>query len=274
MRKIWAIVVGLTACGSNHSGQQVDAPSPDSPSPDAQVFLDAPPPALNFSCLNNSAPSTATATVTLSGTVDEGTASGGTPGVAALAGASVDVCVTGAANCTGGNHLGTTKTTDASGNFTSDALTGNTPVDAFLKITKTNYRQTFIYPPSPFVADQGMIPALTFTNTNFGLLTLVLSVTQSPTKGVVIVAATDCSAVPMPVANATITLKQGGSDIAGTTQVDLGTLTMGMFDGLVVFNVPAGATDVGASYNGMTFRTHTVNVVAASDTLTTVKPGY
>ncbi len=47
-----------------------------------------------------------------------------------------------------------------------------------------------------------------------------------------------------------------------------------MFGGELYFNVPAGLTNVSATYNNMTFRAHDVTVVAGQMTATAVKPGY
>src|SRR5690349_7283311 len=91
-------VLALVACGSDNAtpDASIDAV------PDAKVWDDAPPgPTYDLSCSGNSAPTTATAQITLSGVVTNA-------GVAdnPVEGATVKACKAGAPDCTGSNQLG------------------------------------------------------------------------------------------------------------------------------------------------------------------------
>jgi hypothetical protein len=70
-----------------------------------------------------------------------------------------------------------------------------------------------------------------------------------------------------------VTVQQGGTMVGGTPQ-DLGLLSA-MAEGLfLVCDVPPGTTTIGASFDGMTFLSHDVNVTAATLVETEVRPGY
>src|SRR5579871_5232039 len=110
----------LAACGSSSSnkndgggggGGGIDAPGTGI---DAKVFMDAPGP---FSCVGDSAPTTANPNVTFSGTVSDVTI---VPmvGLSPASGATVDACTS---DCMNANKLGTA-TTDSSGAFSIGPL--------------------------------------------------------------------------------------------------------------------------------------------------------
>ncbi len=246
---------------------------------------DAPPdafePTFDLSCLGNPAPTTAAATVTLAGVaVEVAVTTGGMPQIQASHGATIDVCE---GTCAGGtgNFLLDTQTTAATGcpatgcPFTTDALsTGGTPLDVYLRVTKSTNRTTYLYPPSPLTANFANVPALTFTNTAIAFLGAV-GIMQDAAKGNLILAITDCSNMPITDTDRiALTIKQNGTAVAGTTE-----LNAAMFSGMLagtylVFNVPPGVIEIGATYKGMTLRAHNVTVVAGATTASTVRPGF
>lgn len=269
-------LLALAACGSDHA-KDIDASIKiaDAP-PDMKVFEDAPPPMFDFSCMGNAAPTTATATVTLSGTVRQVSINGTTPSIDPLANATVDACDAATATCTGQSKLGTA-TSDAMGDFSIAPISTNMmPLDAYLQMTAQGSRTVLTYPASPFVADQGNIPMLTFTPEAIAALQFLGCTQNDALNGMVGVAVTDCANMPITdAANLTITIKQGGSPVTGTTVINLGMLQQQAAGVYIVCNVPEDAsTEVGATYKTMALRAHNVKVVKATTTATILRPGY
>ena len=243
--------------------------------PDAKEFLDAPPPMYDFTCMGNAAPTTAAGQITLSGTVRQVNFTGSIS-VDPLDGAAVRSCTAGAANCTGGNTQGN-DTSDAMGDWSIGPIsTSMNPLDVYLEASKTGSRTLYLYPASPFIADQGMIPMLTFAPSVIsGLAIIPGGCTQSASNGMIAVAVTDCGVQPI-TENLVISIKQGGNEVTGTTVIDLGSLSAMAAGVFLVCNVPPNpTTTVGATYNATTaMRAHDVKVVADTTTATLLRPGY
>jgi hypothetical protein len=248
-----------------HTDAAVDT-APDSPPP-----IDAP--SYDFSCLNNTAPTTAPATVTVSGTAQEITLQGMTPTISPSAGVAVKACK---GNCTGStNNLGTT-TSAANGDYATGALTtGGTPLDGFLDATKTGDRRTLLFPPNPLNMNLANAPLLMFNAQAFGLLNqFLLSPMQDDTaNGIIGIAVTDCMNTPITT-GATVVVKQNGVEVTGGQTLDLGALAAQAAGTYMVTNVPAGPSEVSATVNGMTMRAHTVTSVAGATTATSIRPGF
>ena len=274
LRAVLFVALPLAACGGSGSGNPDATIIVPDAAPDAFVVIpDAPPDAPNydFSCETTPEPTTATATVTLSGTAQGVTVSGMTPSIDPLAAATIDFCK---GDCTNTNLLDA-KTSATDGTFTSAALsTGGTPLDGYVKTSKTGFRTTNVFPASPVIADVANIPALVFSTGAFSALVTFLGggAQQDVAKGNLGVVVTDCALTP--ISGATITVKQGGIDVAGTTLIDLSALAAQAAGTVVVLNVPAGATEIGATYMGHTLRAHTVLSVAGQTTATQIKPGF
>ena len=270
----------LAACGGGGDSK-----------PDAHIIIpdaapDAAPDAFekvyDFSCMGNSAPTTATANLTLGGTVGEVVVNGVTPAVQAAHNATVDVCKGTSVTCTNTDKLDT-KTTPASGcpntgcPYTSDSLaTGGTPLDIFVKTSKVGDRTTYIYPPSPITASVNNLPAVMFSTAALQALGLV-GISQDAGKGMMLLAVTDCANMPI-TENVTLSIKQDNQPVQGTSEVDLGQYIPGT---KAIFNVPAGdqttphaATEVGATYKTQALRVHIVTVFADATTATVVRPGF
>ncbi|MGE0546661.1 MAG: hypothetical protein AB7R00_06375 [Kofleriaceae bacterium] len=265
------LVLPVAACGSEKN-PGIDAPT--------QIIEDAPPdtkmidagPVYDFTCLGNSAPTDGTKTVTLSGLVRALDVMGipPMPSIGPLEDAEVEVCV---GNCEDDNQLGTSNTM-ADGTFTTDAIAtqGSPPsLDAYLRLSKTGHRTTTIHPASPFTMDVADIPAVLLTPTAFGAGELLLGVDQNDTtNGLLALGVTDCANTPIP--DATVTVTQGGNAVGQV--IDAGGLGAMYGGAYLVYNVPEGATEVGAMYNGMTLRTHTINVLKAQTAATQIRPGF
>jgi len=273
------IVVGTAACGSDNNNTvdahivvPIDAKPIDAP----KVFNDAPPVNYDFTCMGNAAPvaGSAAAAITASGIVTQVDLQGMTPSITPLDGATLDGCKAGAANCTNANQYGTEVTSAGGGLFSIGPFdTGTNPVDMYVSMTKTGVRPARVYPAGPLIADQPNIPALTFTTSAFAAIGGLEG--QMPANGTIGLLVADCANTPIADGgNVTLSIKQGGNAVAGTTTLDASTLSA-MAAGLyIVFNVPPGETEVGAMYKGMTLRAHTVTVIQATDSETIVRPGF
>lgn len=263
--------VALAACGSDKAAA-VDAPVVihDSPADVAQV-ADAPvdTPSGDFTCFGMPNPTTADDPITLAGTTD----SLGQGGIQPLAAVQVQVFKSGV------NAALDTQTSDAQGAFTTgNIVTAGMPFDGYVKGSKATYRTSYLYPPNPATASQTGLPVPMITDSTFSTLSGFAGSQQDDTaNGALLLTVTDCA--NMPINGATISVKQGGTDVG--TQFDLGQLASQAQGIVAVFNVPDGATDISATYNGMTFPTHTVIAHKKPNgqgsigtlTLTTVRPG-
>jgi hypothetical protein len=266
--------LALAGCGSDSAQPDALIVIPDAP-PDA-AFLDAPLPVYDFSCTGNPLPTTANASITLSGTVSRISIVGGTPSIDPLDGATVaaDLCRVGT-NCNGPNHQIGTTTTAGGGEFSLGPFdTNSIPLDGFLQMTHTGSRTVYVYPPVPFTADQGSIPVLTFTPTAVGLLTF-FGCTQTAGTGMIAVALTDCANAPIDDKDrVTFTVSQGGTAVAGLSPIHLGDFVAEAAGAYLICSVPVGdPTNVTASWDGMAMRALDVKVVGDTTTTTLLRPG-
>jgi hypothetical protein len=273
-----AAFVMLAACGSdNEKKPDAKVVIPDAPI-DSKVFNDAPvdaPPNYDFSCLGSGA-GTVASSVTVSGTTE--TINSGLNGLMPVGSVQVDTCPSSSLTCpTGGTGARLDRvTSDATaGTFTTGNLTtGGTALDAYLKATKTGYRTTYVYPPNPLAASipstNGGAPVFMLTPGQFSLITGFAGITPTAGDGTLVIAVVDCQ--NNPVTGATITVKQGGTDVG--MQVN-NPMAMGA---VLQFNVPAdtaaGGTDIGVTYNTTTYPVHHITSFADSDVTTAVRPGY
>jgi hypothetical protein len=271
------IALTLIACGGGNSGTP-DAPIvvPDAPIPPDAPDPDAPEQQLDFTCMNNPAPTTANAMVVLSGDANGLTLSGVNPQIAPLTDATVDACRD---DCAGQNRLDT-QTTAANGcpqtgcTFTMDPLaTGSVPLDGYIKVTKEpDFRPSNIFPAAPITMDTMGIPALAFGRAAFQTLVAFLGITQTPGNGNVGLVVTDCANTP--IGGAQVSVKQNGVDVPNTEVVDASTFDPSLAGTYLVFNIPPGATEVGASINTMPLRAHTITVFADQTSATQIRPGF
>jgi hypothetical protein len=271
------LVVALSAlagaCGDD--GNTVADASVDS-APDSKIFLDAPPPMFDLTCIGNS-PATPATTVTLSGKVQQGDINLSTFMfmITPIGSATVKACDTAACN---GPSDGS-DVTDNAGDFSiAPITTGGTAVDDYLMMTKSGVRTTLVYPHAPFVADQAGIPILTFGSTATSLLNNLDGCDTA--EPLIAVAVTDCAnSAITDTANVNITVKQNGTPVAGAKVHDLSTVIpnapaeiAGLF---LICSVPANnATILSATYYGMYFLAIDVKTAAARTTTTQLRPGY
>ncbi len=264
-------VLVLGACGGGNDNPDASIIIvADAPGPDAPKAIDAPPaPTYDFSCMTNPAPTTATTNVVISGLAQQVVLASGSPTVQAAEGATIKACK---GDCNGQNLLDTL-TVPASGAFATVAIpTMSLPFDGYLDGTKTGNRRTLVYPAAPLIANTPNVPMLMLSNEMFALVQTI-GATQEPTKGVIGLSVVDCAMTPI-ASGVTLSIKQGGTEVVGTTATDLGSLASQGAGTYLVFNVPAGATEVGAVYMGMTLRAHVVDSLAGATTTTIIRPGY
>jgi hypothetical protein len=262
------------ACGDDGGSAKPDAPTVHldaavDAAPDTPPLPDAP--SDDLSCLNNAAPTTAAATVTISGTTQEVSASGMMPTITGVSGATVKACKD---DCMGQDNLGNV-TSGAMGAFTTAPLsTGGTPLDGYIDVTRTNDRRTLVYPPSPLVANQSGVPVLMFNNQAFaGLNAILLNPPQNDqNNGLVGIIVTDCMNTPI-TEGVVVSAKQNNMAV-GNPAFDIGGLAAQGAGTWLIANVPAGDTEISATYNGMNFRAHTIVSVAGATVTTGVRPGY
>lgn len=239
--------------------------SPDSYVPDV--------PSYDFSCAGNSAPTSAPAMITLSGTTQELGMSGPQP----LADVTVDTFAVGMPN-----RLSRV-TSDASGAFSTSVDSGGAPLDGYLRGTAPMYRTTLSFPASPYAQAQVPSPVLMVSNQIFELLTTqVADVQQDDTvNGAMFINIVDCAGTPIDGVD--LSVAKAGVEVG--EQFDLGKLAPQAAGSYFVFNVPDGDVQISAKLGSQALRPHRVTSLrgevppgggapAGTITTTVVRPGF
>jgi hypothetical protein len=242
------------------SPDAAEASTPDA-SPDAAEA--AAPDAGPFACHGAPLPTTAPASVSLSGSTALLTAGGLSPA------AGVTVTALAATN----DATIATTTSDASGAFSVTASTGGTPLDAYFHATKANIIDAYYYPVAPFAADASDVDFLLVTSATFVTVQALLGVTQSASESTLVVMVQDCNG--NAVAGATVSTIPANTAVYydGSNGLPSATASSTSTDGIaIVFNVAPGTVTVGAQAPGAAFRSHTVKARAGTLTLTRVAP--
>ncbi|HEY4056875.1 MAG TPA: carboxypeptidase-like regulatory domain-containing protein [Kofleriaceae bacterium] len=266
----------LAACGDDSGGKAQDAapqdgivihdttPTPDSPPADAD-------PNLSFSCYQNTAPTTAPANISISGTVTTFSTGSGS----GIVGAPIKACK---GDCTGNNILAMTES-GAAGAFDTGAIaTNDAPVPGYLIATKppgsdAAYFKTLVYPAAPLAASLANIPIPLITQDNLDQIAIAVG-TQDADKGVMALLVSDCSSPYMGVIGASVSVKVGGTEY-GSDAFDVGGLLGAQAAGTyLITNVPPGTATVTVTYAGMTFLPNVVTVEAMAATAVQIRPGY
>jgi hypothetical protein len=269
-----AALAALAACGGDGGGTPDAAVVlPDTAPPDTAPPDTTPPPTYDLSCATAPFPTTAPATITAAGTVQEL----GQGGAAPVGAATIATFQVGTANALD------TATSAADGSFTTGGLpTGGVPFDGYFHAAKADagnpFRDTVVFPPAPLAADAPVVPILMFRAATFSAIAqFVYQVNQDDTdNGALMILVTDCASMPM--AGVTPTVTQGGASVGSIHPLtEVSPMAVGIY---LVFNVPAGDTDVSASYMGTSFPVHRVisfpngnGVANGATTLTIVRPG-
>jgi hypothetical protein len=278
------VMVGLAAlalggCGGSSSTTPIDAARDAAKAIDAAVPVDAPAvdastidaPSYNLACAGQPLPTTAPASVMVSGKAYTIVGLGFGP----LGGGTVDALAD-----SGTTVLATTTTATADGTFALSVTTGGTPAADHLHLTKTGYLDSYYYPPVPLAADFTGASSLVLTQGNLDLITTFAQAQDPTTSGYMGVYFVDCAGTPM--AGATVQAWQtpaGGSP----TMVGAVRYTAGGFpsktalatdgDGYaLVFDIPPGDVNVTATAGSVTYRAHVVKVGANAITITAMVP--
>jgi hypothetical protein len=217
-------------------------------------------PAAGFECLGAPIPTTAPATVTVSGRVEQNalspTALGGAVVIAFRVGATDTLAI---------------DTSFTSGSYSLSVSTGGTPVNGYLRATESGHVDTYAYPSRPLFADLATDILMPTTN-ELAFLGTVVGVTQAAGNGFIGMIVKDCNGTTL--AGATVTTSPAGSAVrynSGSSPSSTATSTSS--DGVAyVFNLPAGNVTVMANVSGHTLRQHIVNARADVVTLTEIQP--
>jgi hypothetical protein len=169
-------------------------------------------------------------------------------------------------------------TTDANGAYSITVTTNGSPVDGYLKATKSGLKDTYLYPPGPLSSDFAGVTTLMLKQSTQNLANQVGgAAAPDPTKGWIAMLVLDAPQTSaMTVMGATVSASPTGEiRYNGSAGIPAGTgqaMSTAM-DGIAyAMNVPAGQVTVGASKSGLTFKSHAVNARADKITLTLVTP--
>jgi hypothetical protein len=159
-------------------------------------------------------------------------------------------------------------TTNAQGNYTLTITTDGQALDGYLKATKANFKETYLYPPDPLSADFAGASINMVTSGTYGALYSFSQVSQIAGMATIAMIVSDGT---NPVMGATVssspagTYRYNGSNGLPANMANAMTTNT---DGIgYILNVAPGQVTVSGSKSGSTFRSHAVK--ARPDQLTT-----
>jgi hypothetical protein len=239
---VWIFVA---ACGGGSGGSNSSGIDASDNNVDAKEFLDA--------------PANVPAMIAISGATTE----------TGLGGESVVAGVTMTAFRSSDEATAlATATSDAQGKYTLNIATGGMQVDGFLKATKSGYVDLYMYPTSPFIANESEAGVNMMTPSNKDFLNNLAGGNQMGGKGMIGLQIRDASGQPVAGATISSTPASGGYRYTNSSGLPSSTITSTSADGVAfMFNVPSGPITVSATKSGMTFRSHIV--IARPDKFTT-----
>ena len=260
----------LAACGDDggstgddDGGADIDAAGGGI---DAEPMPDGPPGA--YSCIGDPHPTTAPATINVTGVSEEIDQNGTTP----LEG----VLVT--ARDTSDTMLDSDTSAATTGAYALQLTTGGTPVNGYLEGAISGYQTTYIYPPAGISGDFANIPVLMVADLTWSFLPVLAQAPEdgNQDQGFVGILVVDCTGTP--VGGATVTV--AGADPANVRYPQDGSVptdSSGATDATgiaLIFDVPPGASVmVDASTPDHEFEAHAIAVRLDSVTTTVVAPG-
>ena len=243
MKALHALIL-VAACGG--SGGNGDSPGTDgSMTADAKVFLDAPPVVPQM--------------ISIGGIASERSISGET----VVAG--VTMALYASSNETTPIAMATTA---ADGKYMIMATTNGTPIDGFIKATKSGYVDLYMYPASPFITDEMDAGVNMMTPSNKDFLNSLAGGNQMAGKGMIGLQIRDAGGNPVEGATISSTPASGGYRYTNSSGLPSANATATAADGVAfMFNVPSGSVTVTATKAGKTFKAHAV--LARADKFTT-----
>jgi hypothetical protein len=216
-------------------------------------------PAPGFECLGAPLPTTAPATVTVSGQILQNAFS-----PTALGNAIIDAFRTGTPTALA------TDTSNTPGFYTLSISTSGAPVDGYLRVTHSGHIDTYAYPSRPLFMDLAT-NVLMPTSTELAILGTAVGVTQAAGNGFIGVIVRNCAGTAL--AGATVSTNPPGTVKYNSGSTPSSTATSTSSDGVAyVFNVTAGNVTVIANASGNVLRQHVVNARANVVTLTEIQP--
>ena len=234
-RVLLGLVIVIAACGSDSSG-----------------------PGAGFECLGAALPTTAPSTITLGGQI-----LGNALAPTALPGAEI------IASRTGTDTLAA-DTSDTPGFYSLSISTGGTPIDGFLRVSKSGYITTYAYPSRPLAVND-TTNVLVITSNEFTLLSNAVSVPHTPGDGTIGIVVRDCNGTPLT--GATVASNPPGVIKYNAAGAPSSSATSTYTDGVAyIFNVAAGNVTIMGTANGHALRQHVVNARADVITLTEIQP--
>jgi len=161
-------------------------------------------------------------------------------------------------------------TSDGSGNYTLTIATGRTPVDGYVRVTKTGYLATYGFPAVPLSAD-ATDNILVLTSSEFGTLASLVGESPTPGDGFIAIVVTDCAGNPLT--GATVASNPPGRIHYNAAGAPSSSATSTYTDGVAyIFNVAAGDVTIFGTASGHALRQHVVNARANAVTLTQIQP--
>jgi hypothetical protein len=216
-------------------------------------------PAAGFECLGAPIPTTAPATIAVTGQIRANALS-----PTALGGAIVT------AFRTGDPTPLTTDTSNTPGFYSLSVSSGGTPVNGYLRVTHSGQVDTYAYPSRPLFADLAT-NVLMPTSSELAFVGTAVGVTQAAGNGFIGVIVKDCDGAT--IAGATVWTTPPGTVRYNSGSTPSASATSTSSDGVAyLFNVPAGNAIVQSNAGGNVLRQHAVNARADVVTLTEIQP--
>jgi len=216
-------------------------------------------PAPGFECLGAPIPTTAPATIVVSGQIRQNAFS-----PTALGGAIITAFRIGATDSLA------VDTSNTPGFYSLSITTGGTPVNGYLRVTHSGFVDTYAYPSRPLFADLST-KVLMPTSNELALLSAAVGVNTGAGNGFIGVIVKDCDGTA--IAGATVSTNPAGTVRYNSGSTPSPSATSTSSDGIAyVFNVTAGNVTVMANASGNVLRQHVVNARADVVTLTEIQP--
>ena len=200
----------------------------------------------------------------------------GTPSLRPIEGATLIACAVNAAACDLATNDGTTVSA-ADGTFSvGPHPTGGVPYDSLMLVQRDGNRTTYLFPSSPLTGDNTGVLIPIMQNAFIAQLN-ALGISQAANKSLVGLQLVDCTNTPITdTANVKLSIKVDGMDVTGfgTSIINAGQFSADFAGDWFIANVPAGTTEVGATWNGMPLRTRTITTIAGTTSQTQLRPGF
>jgi hypothetical protein len=249
-----ALICGLFVVGCGSDGKDKGSTDANGNNgPDAKEFNDAAP--------------TMAATITVSGTATTRTQTGAAP--------AANVKIEGFRNSNETTPIAMTMT-DAQGNYSLTIETNGESLGGFLKASRSDLKDTYLYPPYPLMMDYANAPVIMVTPAIYDTLSTVAQANHQPGKALVALVVTDGT---NPVSGAAVTSNPVANPLVrynamvGAYVLPSTTANSTFTDGIAyLFNLPPGQVTVSATKVGSTYASHALKGWADQLTTTVIVP--